>query len=99
MRCICEGVYFIVSVRLGWHQVTEDENCLNINRCARLAEGNTVPNRDSWMKIRVDLRTYKLVYEAGGEEGMWRGVDREEEVLRERARVREEERRKNELFF
>lgn len=66
-----------------------------IFRSVRLAEGNTGLNRESWMKIRVDLRTYKLVYEAGGEETMWRGVVREEEVLRERARAREEERRKS----
>ncbi|KXN88887.1 Paired amphipathic helix protein pst1 [Leucoagaricus sp. SymC.cos] len=66
-----------------------------LRRCMRLAEGNTAPNEESWMKIRVDLRTYKLVYEAGGEEVVWRGTDREEEELRERARVREEERRKS----
>jgi paired amphipathic helix protein Sin3a len=41
------------------------------------------------------LRTYKLVYEAGGEESIWREMDKEEEVIRERARVREEERRKS----
>jgi paired amphipathic helix protein Sin3a len=46
------------------------------------------------MKIRVDMRTYKVVYEAGGEEVVWRGVEKEEEVLWEAARVREEERRK-----
>lgn len=61
----------------------------------RLAEGNTAPNRESCLKIRVDLRTYKLVYEAGGEESIWREMDKEEEVIRERARVREEERRKS----
>ena len=61
----------------------------------RLAEGNTVPNQESWMKIRVDLRTYKLVYEAGGQETMWRGADRDEEELRERARMREEERQRS----
>lgn len=66
-----------------------------LRRSMRLAEGNTAPKREDWMKIRVDLRTYKLVYEAGGEETIWRVVDKEEEVLRERARVREEERRKN----
>lgn len=66
-----------------------------IFRCGRLAEGNTAPNRESTMKIRVDVRTYKLVYEAGGEDVVWRGVGKEEEVLRERARVREEERRKS----
>lgn len=66
-----------------------------IHRCMRLAEGNTVPNQESWMKIRVDLRTYKLVYEAGGQETMWRGADRDEEELRERARMREEERQRS----
>ena len=42
------------------------------------------------MKIRVDVRTYKVVYEAGGEEVVWR-VEKDEEG----GRVREEERRKS----
>jgi len=70
-------------------------NPVVLRRCVRVAEGNTASNRESTMKIRVDLRTYKLVYEAGGEEVMLRGAGKEEEVLRERARVREEERRKS----
>jgi len=61
----------------------------------RLAEGNTAPNQESWMKIRVNLQTYKLIYEAGGQETIWRGADREEDVLQDRARAREEERQRS----
>jgi len=47
------------------------------------------------MKIRVDLQTYRLAYEAGGQEIIWRGADREDNVLRDRARAREEERQRS----
>lgn len=72
-----------------------DSGKWDIYRSVRLGEGNTALGKESPMKIRIDLRTYKLVYEAGSEELVLRGVDKDEEVLQERARVREEERRKS----
>ncbi len=68
-------------------------------RCVRLGEGNRAMGKESCMKIRIDLRTYKVVYEGGSEEVLWRGVDKDEEVLRERARVREDERRKSQWLM
>lgn len=48
------------------------------------------------MQIRISLGTYKLFYEAGAEDALVcvRGEEEERE-LRERARVRNEERRRN----
>jgi len=49
---------------------------------------------DGNLAVRISLGTYKIFYESGSEEMMWRVRGREEEKeIRERAQVREEQRR------
>lgn len=51
------------------------------------------------MRVRISLGTYKLMYEAGSEDGMVRRRSREEErVVEERVRRRNEERRRCRLL-
>ncbi|EKM84028.1 hypothetical protein AGABI1DRAFT_110625 [Agaricus bisporus var. burnettii JB137-S8] len=66
------------------------ESAVYLRRNRRAGEGKREAKKESTMKIRVDVRTYKVVYEAGGEEAVWR-VEKDEEG----GRVREEERRKS----
>ena len=48
------------------------------------------------MRIRVSVPSYKLVYEQGSEEMIWRALPgREIEMLKMQARAREEERRRS----
>lgn len=51
------------------------------------------------MQVRISFPLYKLVYESGSEDLIWRDRSREEEdMLRERARG-EEERRRNRWYL
>jgi paired amphipathic helix protein Sin3a len=53
------------------------------------------PSRQTNMAIRISFGTYKLFYEARSEDFLWRKWESEEgEKLKERARAREDERRK-----
>ncbi|KAF9015729.1 hypothetical protein BDQ17DRAFT_1341548 [Cyathus striatus] len=62
----------------------------------RSGGGGPGGRQDNQMKIRVNLPTYKLVYEDGCEDMVWRGRGRgEERELRDRARARDEERKRS----
>lgn len=74
--------------------MTDHALVVAIYRSIRVDE-NTAPGTKH-MKIRVSLPSYKLVYERGSEEVMWRRRGGAEEAeLRVRAQGREEERRKS----
>lgn len=68
-----------------------------IYRCVR-ANSDSIASTtriEQYMKIRVRLPTYKIVYESGSEDFLWRKRDAEEwRVLEERDRARREERGK-----
>ncbi|KAF9567836.1 hypothetical protein CPC08DRAFT_680594 [Agrocybe pediades] len=65
-----------------------------LRRCVRVAEEGTAPSIEGRMRIRVSVPAYKLVYERGSEETIVHRWEKEGEDLGERARRREEERRK-----
>ncbi|KAI0066497.1 hypothetical protein BV25DRAFT_1868189 [Artomyces pyxidatus] len=59
------------------------------------SSGGSEVRTEGEVAIRISLGTYKLFYEAGTEECVWRRRSEEEErTLRERAAAREEERRR-----
>jgi paired amphipathic helix protein Sin3a len=72
------------------------EGCLSVEciyRCLReAAEDGTAPVVDDHMRVRVSVPSYKLVYEAGCEDFIWRN---EGGILETRAMGRDEERRRS----
>lgn len=64
-----------------------------------MADEGTASQVEERLKIRISLPTYKLVYEAAGEDIVWhRWQKKDEDEMLERARVREEERRRCRLL-
>lgn len=59
------------------------------------ADETPPPPQQSDMVIRVSLGTYKLFYEAGSEDFVWQKRGDDHETLTERAKARQEERRKS----
>jgi len=70
-----------------------------INRCVRVAEEGTAPSMEGRMRIRVSVPAYKLVYEQGSEEVLVHRWEKEAETMIQRARTREEERRKSQWLL
>ncbi|KAF8167408.1 hypothetical protein B0H34DRAFT_644805 [Crassisporium funariophilum] len=66
-----------------------------LRRCVRVADEGTAPVLEDHMKIRVSVPMYKMVYEGGSEELIWHDWGKQEVGMRERGRIREEERRRS----
>jgi hypothetical protein len=67
---------------------------MGINRHMSIDESPLDSSRWDTMKIRVSLGTYKMFYETGAEDSYVRRRSQEEEKeLRERAKLREDERK------
>jgi paired amphipathic helix protein Sin3a len=59
-------------------------------------EDRTASSSEKYMRVRISLPSYKVVYESGTEDLFLRGRSVEEEtMLMERSEVREEERRRS----
>jgi paired amphipathic helix protein Sin3a len=59
-----------------------------------------MPSTESSMAVRISFGTYKLFYEAKSEDFLWRQWgDEEGERLWERAKAREDERRKSSILI
>lgn len=69
-------------------------NCLRIYRNVRVAAEGTAPLVEDHMKVRINIPSYKLVYEEGCEDLVWYRWDKDTEEMQNRARLREEERRR-----
>jgi paired amphipathic helix protein Sin3a len=62
----------------------------------RTLEDSTALSTAKHMRVRISLPSYKIVYESGTEDLVFRSRMREEEeMLRERSQGREEDRRKS----
>lgn len=64
-----------------------------------MADESTASMVEERLKIRMSLPKYKLVYEAAGEDMLWhRWQKKDEDEMLERARARDEERRRCKLL-
>ncbi|KAF8665510.1 hypothetical protein AX16_000524 [Volvariella volvacea WC 439] len=88
---------YVMTHPTEWLPVPKKESApVFLRRTHRLTEGAIPPSMDLGTRIRINVPNYKILYESGTEDVMWRRWNKEEAViLEERARVREEERKRS----